>query len=57
MLSPHNLLVAAIFIPYVVMMAGLFAYICWTGQPRDRSDEDEPPDSGDEGRDDVLLAA
>ena len=42
MLSAHTLVIAAIFIPYVVMMGGLFAYIIHTGRPPDSSDDDDP---------------
>jgi hypothetical protein len=49
-LSPHNLLIAVIFVPYVVMMAALGVYIYRTSRPRDR-DEAEPPDSSDEKED------
>ena len=42
MLSSHGLLIAAIFIPYLILMGLLFAYICRTGHHRDSSDEDEP---------------
>ena len=41
-LSAHTLVIAAIFIPYVVMMGGLFAYIIHTGREKPRSDDDDP---------------
>lgn len=37
-----TLLVAAIFIPYVILMGVLFAYICYTGHHPDSGDDDEP---------------
>jgi hypothetical protein len=47
MLSPHNLLVAAIFFVYVGSMGGLIAYACSTGTYRSE-DQDEPPDTGED---------
>jgi hypothetical protein len=44
-LSSHTLLVAAVFVPYLVLMVILGAYIYRTGHPR----SDDPPDAdGDE---------
>ena len=46
MLSAHALLIAAVFIPYVLLMVGLGTYIYRSGQPRgaDRDQDDgEPP--------------
>lgn len=43
-LSRHALLVAAIFVPYVIMMGGLFAYIIWTGREKTRGDDDDEPE-------------
>jgi len=43
-LSSHALLIAAVFVPYMVLMVTLGAYIYRTGHPR----SDDPPDSGDE---------
>ena len=55
-LRAHVLLVAAIFVPYMVLMTGLGAYM-W-GQVRRHLRDEEPPDSSDEdGPGDVLLAA
>ena len=55
-LHAHALLVAAIFIPYMLLMTGLGAYM-W-GQVRHHLRDEEPPDSSDEDEpDDVLLAA
>lgn len=56
MLSRHTLLVAAIFIPYMLLMAGLFAYICWplVKRDRERDDQDEARE-GDPGE--MRLAA
>ena len=45
-MSPHALLIAAVFVPYLILMVGLGAYIYRTGQPRsaDRDQDDgEPP--------------
>lgn len=55
-LSRHTLLVAAIFIPYMLLMAGLFAYICWplVKRDRERDDQDEARE-GDPGE--MRLAA
>lgn len=47
MLSPHNLLVAAIFIPYMIMMGTLFAYICWTGREQSGRDQDDADDEAE----------
>lgn len=54
--SAHALVIAAIFIPYVGLMAGLGAYIWSTGQPRDPGIE-EGDGGGDEREPDGLLAA
>jgi hypothetical protein len=56
-LSPHTWLIAAIFIPYAVMMAALFGYM-WLQVRRHLNGE--PPDTGssddqEDGR--VWLAA
>jgi hypothetical protein len=58
-LSPHTLLVAAIFVPYMIMMGALFAYICHTGTYRPgQRDEDVQQDAGSDDEDpDLLLAA
>jgi hypothetical protein len=60
MLSGHALLIAAIFVPYFVMMAALGLYM-WCQVRRHLSeDEEQPPDSGeDEGGGDLgdLAAA
>ena len=45
-LSAHNLLIAAIFVPYFAFMVTLGAYIWHTGRHR----PDDPPDTGGEGR-------
>lgn len=45
MLGAHTLLIAAIFVPYVVLMTALGAYIYRTGQPRNQ-------DRGEDGEDD-----
>ena len=37
-----SLLVAAIFFPYMILMAVLFAYIIHTGRPPDSGDDDDP---------------
>jgi hypothetical protein len=42
----HALLVAAIFIPYMTLMAGLGYYIWRTGQPRGR-DHDSSDEEGE----------
>lgn len=42
----HALLIAAIFVPYLILMVGLGCYIWKTGQPsrpgRPAADEDDP---------------
>ena len=54
MLSAHALLIAAIFVPYFVLMIGLGAYIARTGRPR----TDDPPDTaGDPGPAVLPVAA
>ena len=40
----HALVIAAIFVPYMVLMFSLIAYASRTGQHR----SDDPPDTGDE---------
>lgn len=56
MLSAHSWLIAAIFVPYMVMMVILFAYM-W-GQVRHHlSDSEKPPDSGEGDEPDLLLLA
>jgi hypothetical protein len=58
LLSAHNLLIAAIFIPYTAMMVTLGTYIWHTSQPPVKRDEDDPPASGDAERaPDLPLAA
>ena len=44
MLSSHALLIAAVFVPYIVLMVTLAAYIYRTGRPR----SDDPPDADEE---------
>lgn len=47
MLPRHDILIAAIFIPYMGLMITLAVFIYRTGRPRDRSageDEDEDRD-------------
>jgi len=45
MLPRHDILIAAIFIPYMLVMLTLAVFIYRTGHPRDRSiDEDEDRD-------------
>ena len=44
MLSFHALVIAAIFVPYLVLMTGLGIYITRTGRER----QDEPPDPATE---------
>ena len=58
MLSAHAILIAAIFIPYALMMGTLGVYIYRTGHPRDRDEGAEPPDSTEEedGRPGLLAA-
>ena len=41
----HALVIAAVFVPYMVLMVILGVYIYRTGHPR----EDKPPDTGDPG--------
>ena len=53
MLSAHALVIAAVFVPYLVLMAGLGVYIWRTGRPR----SDDPPDSGGEDDRDPGPAA
>ena len=55
MLSGHSLLVAAIFVPSVVMMGALFTYICWTGYHREKDSSDE--EERDRERAEMGLAA
>jgi hypothetical protein len=55
-LSGHALLIAAIFVPYMLLMIGLGAYIWHTGQPR--SDREQPADDQDrDGDAGPMLAA
>jgi hypothetical protein len=49
----HALLIAAIFVPYLVFMIGLGAYIYRTGSPR----SDDPPDTSGEEPELVPWAA
>ena len=51
MLSFHCLLIAAVFVPYIVLMVILGAYIYRTGHPR----SDDPPDS-DGGERPLVVA-
>ena len=45
MLPRHDILIAAIFVPYMGLMITLAVFIYRTGRPRDRSaDEDEDRD-------------
>ena len=43
--ASHLLLIAAIFVPYVVLMGGLFAYIIRSGRHSGRDQDD----GGEEG--------
>ncbi len=52
----HALLIAVIFVPYVIMMVTLFGYM-WAQVRRHLSDGDRPPDSGDGEDPDLPLAA
>jgi hypothetical protein len=47
-MSAHTVLIAAIFIPYMVLMTTLGAYIWRTGQPcrQDRGGSEEDRDPG-----------
>jgi hypothetical protein len=54
-LSAHVLLIAAIFVPYIVLMVGLGYYIWHTGRPR--RDSDKPGDQEDGRGGPVLLRA
>jgi hypothetical protein len=45
-LSGHALLIAAIFVPYILLMVGLGYYIYRTGQPRRPRDQDDAEDPG-----------
>jgi len=45
-LSFHAFLIAAIFTAYIALMAGLIGYACLAGRER----QDEPPDTGEDGR-------
>ena len=49
----HGLLIAAIFVPYLVLMVTLAAYIYRTGHPR----SDDPPDTSDEDPELTSVAA
>ena len=40
MLSPHTVVIAAIFVPYMGLMTGLGVYIWRTGQPRGQEYDD-----------------
>ena len=53
----HALLVAAIFVPYVVMMAALFGYMWLQVRRHLNGDEDEPPDSADDQEPELLPLA
>lgn len=53
MLSAHAILVAVIFSSYMLLMTGLVGWICWTGRPEPRSEDQD--DDGQEP--DGLLAA
>jgi hypothetical protein len=53
-LSAHTLLIAVIFIPYMVMMTSIGIYIYRTGPGRKRSDDDKPPDAGSDDQEDGL---
>ena len=55
MLSAHSWLIAAIFVPYMVMMVILFAYM-WTGPPSPERQR-EAPDSGEGDEPDLLPLA
>jgi hypothetical protein len=52
---PHALLIAAIFVPYIVLMIGLGYYIWRSGQPRTPGSKDEDDIDRDPGP--VLLRA
>ena len=59
-MSPHALLIAAIFVPYMALMTGLGIYIWHTGQPggtRDTSDTSEPDSASQDEDPGELLAA
>jgi hypothetical protein len=49
-LSSHTFLIAAIFVPYFVLMVALGVFIYRSGHPR----SDDPPDTG-EGAFGVVL--
>lgn len=46
MLSAHVLLIAAIFIPYILLMTGLGYYIWRSGQPRRTEDKHDDLEDG-----------
>jgi hypothetical protein len=57
---PHAVLIAVIFVPYIVLMAGLGCYIWKTGQPAGITDTTDTDDAGEKDERDpgpVLLRA
>ena len=54
-LPAHALLIAAIFVPYVLLMVGLGYYIYRSGQPRTPRDEED--ERADRDRGPALLRA
>ena len=57
-LPRHDILIAAIFIPYMGLMITLAVFIYRTGRPRDRSaGEDEDEDEDRDREPDLPLAA
>jgi hypothetical protein len=56
-LSSHTLLIAAIFVPYFVMMATLFVHIIRTGRPGHTNDQDEEDEERDPAPEALPIAA
>jgi hypothetical protein len=54
-MSRHDLLIAAIFLPYMTLMSGLFAYIHRTGRPRAAEPEEQAEQ--DRNQAEIRLAA
>ena len=54
---PHALLIAVIFVPYIVLMAGLGYYIWKTGQPAGTTDTTDTDEKDERDPGPVLLRA
>jgi hypothetical protein len=56
-LSPHAWLITVIFVPYILLMVGLGAYIWQSGQPGDTTGTTDTDEKDERDPGPVLLRA